>query len=83
MLWSVLYVILRRGKQKIYQQCSNILFDGFGFAKYGMKNAKTIPQILRPRMHLAIQVLLTLTCSKTHLKFFFVSQNKFWMMKKN
>jgi len=49
-----------------------------------MKNAKTIPQILWSRMHLAIQVLLTLTCSKTHLQFFWISQNDFeWSRKIN
>ena len=35
-------------------------------------------------MHLAIQVLLTLTCSKTHLQFFWISQNDFeWLRKIN
>ena len=49
-----------------------------------MKNAKTIPQVLRSWMHLAIQVLLTLTCSKTHLQFFWISQNDFeWSRKIN
>ena len=49
-----------------------------------MKNAKTIPQILRSRMHLAIQALLTLACSKTHLQFFWISQNDFeWSRKIN